>query len=756
MYDLHQLGWFSFQQLVLTIAKEVFGQNAMSFLSSNDGGRDGSFSGDWAVNEKTSLSGKFVFQCKFTSQQNYNIKFADLKEELPKAEALVKSGLCDIYILITNAGISGKMSAKLETALRNLGVKHVVILGSSWLFQTIQENNRLRRLVPRIYGLGDLSQILDERVYLQGRTLLESLKDELAKVVITTAYQKAAEALDIYGFVLLVGEPAAGKTTIASLLAMGALDQWKASTLKLSTAEQVVKHWNPDDPSQFFWVDDCFGVTQYESNLVHKWNHNITHIKAMLKSGAKIVMTSRDYIYNRARNDLKEGAFPILNESQVVIDVHDLTITEKRQMLYNHLKMGTQPLDFKREIKPFLEYIASLPSFIPETARRIAAPFFTKNLYISEWHLAEFVKKQESFLVDVLSGLDRDSVAALALIFMNNDSLSSPINLKQHEVSAVDRIGSSLGGCTEALNSMKGNLVQFVFTNDDPIWKFKHPTVGDAFAIFVAKSPELIEIYLQGSVIEKLMEQVSCGDVGIEKAIVVPTSFFELILSRLKNFKTTKAYKSEHLSIWGAKRKLQEFLTSRCSGKFLTQYIAESPDTLVQVTNPGLYLDSVAEVGLAYRLHHFKLLPEENRKAFVAKVSQYAVEGQDLYALKSTKIREIFTDKEYQDLKNKVEKELIPNLNDLTEKYQNNFDKSEEPEDYMDHLKGIFKILETQFEDEEEIIDKIQGEIENVDEWISQNTFDKPEKKARERLADEAIKLNPNEQRSIFDDIDVF
>lgn len=65
MYDLHQLGWFSFQQLVLTIAKEVFGQNAMSFLSSNDGGRDGSFSGDWAVNEKTSLSGKFVFQCKF-------------------------------------------------------------------------------------------------------------------------------------------------------------------------------------------------------------------------------------------------------------------------------------------------------------------------------------------------------------------------------------------------------------------------------------------------------------------------------------------------------------------------------------------------------------------------------------------------------------------------------------------------------------------------------------------------------------------
>uniref|UniRef100_UPI002024DF8E hypothetical protein n=1 Tax=Chryseobacterium sp. Marseille-Q3244 TaxID=2758092 RepID=UPI002024DF8E len=35
-----------------------------------------------------------------------------------------------------------------------------------------------------------------------------------------------------------------------------------------------------------------------------------------LKQGIKIVMTSRDYIYNRARNDLKESAFPLFNESQ--------------------------------------------------------------------------------------------------------------------------------------------------------------------------------------------------------------------------------------------------------------------------------------------------------------------------------------------------------------------------------------------------------------------------------------------------------
>ena len=55
----------------------------------------------------------------------------------------------------------------------------------------------------------------------------------------------------------------------------------------------------------------------------------LPQLHAMLRNGAKIVMTSRDYIYNRARKDLKESAFPLLNESRVVIDVRDLSDDDK-------------------------------------------------------------------------------------------------------------------------------------------------------------------------------------------------------------------------------------------------------------------------------------------------------------------------------------------------------------------------------------------------------------------------------------------
>jgi conflict system STAND superfamily ATPase/restriction endonuclease len=352
MYDLHNLGWSDFQKLCLTITREILGQTVESFQDTADGGRDGAFTGTWKTNGQEDLSGPFVIQCKSTSRINYSLKLSDLKDEVQKAKKLVAQGLCESYLLITSAGLSGPNAARIKARLKAVGVKHVRTFGSTWIGEQIRENKRLRMLTPRVYGLGDLSQILDERAYSQARLILESMREDFAKVVVTDAYRKAVEAINEHGFVLLIGEPAAGKTTVASLLAMAALDQWNASMLKLDDPGKVVEHWNPYEPSQFFWVDDAFGVTQYEDFLVQRWNHVLPQVKTMLGKGVKIVMTSRDYIYNRARKDLKESAFPLLRESQVVIDVRDLSIDEKRQILYNHLKLGKQPRSFRTEIKP--------------------------------------------------------------------------------------------------------------------------------------------------------------------------------------------------------------------------------------------------------------------------------------------------------------------------------------------------------------------------------------------------------------------
>lgn len=753
MYDLHNLGWNSFQQLCLTISREVLGQTVQSFLDSGDGGRDGAFRGTWKPNGREDLTGHFVIQCKFTSRSNYVLRPSDLTDEVAKVKKLVAQGLCDSYVLMTNAGLSGKRAEDIETLFLDAGVEHVLVLGSTWIAQQILENRRLRMLVPRVYGLGDLSQILDERAYSQARAILESLREDLAKVVVTDAYQKAAEALDKHSFVLLIGEPAAGKTTIASMLAMAALDQWNASLLKLDDPGKVAERWNPDEPSQFFWLDDAFGVTQYEDFLVHGWNRILPQIRPMLRKGAKIVMTSRDYIYNRARRDLKESAFPLLKESQVVIDVHALSANEKRQILYNHLKLGKQPRSFRTEIKPYLEAVADHPRFIPETARRLADPLFTKGLFLDPYYLGQFVENREQLLQEVLQGLDANSKAALGLIYMRNDALASPIELQPSESEALQRLGSDLGGCIAALQALAGSLVLHTQASGDSIWRFKHPTIGDAYAAMLVQSPEHLGIYIQGSAPERLVDQVTCGDVGIEKAVVVPRALFPMMLTKLEEITNSRSYKSAWLSAFDAKRDLQGFLARRCSKEFLTLYLERHPELLTKVSEPGLMLSVVPEVRLAERLHEFGLLPEENRKKFVETVSDYAAEGQDTDALDSPSIRSLFTGDEYGHLVQRVLAELLPRLDDVRVEHQLDHTSDEPPEEHMYQILSSFETLKKCFANDADAVKNIDREIRLANEWIAGHTADEPKRRPRV-LGKVGTSESSNTARSIFDDID--
>lgn len=753
MFQLHTLGWHSFQQLCLAVAREILGQTVQSFLDSNDGGRDGAFSGVWSPAPGELISGRFVIQCKFTARVGYCLTISDLEDEFRKAQRLAEKGTCDVYILMTNAGVSGETERKLEERFKKSGVKEVRVFGVTWLEDQIRESKRLRMMVPRVYGLGDLSQILDERAYEQAAAVLETMREDLRKVVMTESYRKAAKALDAHRFVLLVGEPASGKTTIASLLAMSSADQWGASVLKLATPSSVIERWNPNEESQLFWIDDAFGVTQYERGLAFGWNQILSEVKTMLRKGNRVVMTSRDYIYNRARQDLKEGAFPLFHESQVVINVRELTMDERRQILYNHMRLGRQSRQFRSAIKSHLECVANHPRFIPEIARRLADPFFTTSLHISKIGLENFVEKREQLLIEVCKEMDRPSKAALALIYMSNGRLPSPVSLTADQEEALRRLGSDLGECTTALKSLQGSLVLLVRSDGEAFWTFQHPTIGDAYSAMLRTNPELLGIYVQGSDVEKLMEQVTCGDMGIEGAVELPSSLFPLITRRLLPYARSSAYKSAWLSAWRARRVLLNFLAERCDKKFLAAYLASDNELLNVIANPRPSLEFSAEINLAIRLFKLKLLPEEVRRVLVENISRYARLGQDARVLYDPDLRSLLDKNEIARLSEAVRTEVIPRIAELRAELQNERTSEDDAEWHMRPFTQLLSGIEAVFPQSRRICKIITDERDKIEQWVLENPTKGESIPERDITVDEEP-VNRDPIRSIFDDID--
>lgn len=753
MFELHKLGWNGFQHLCLTILREILGQTVQSYLDTKDAGKDGAFTGIWQQTDNSDLKGKFVFQCKFTARRDYNLSITDLRDEIKKAKKLADKGECDCYILLTNAGISGELDSKIKESLKLIGISQYRSFGNNWLNQQIQENKKLRMLVPRVYGLGDLSQILDARAYDQAKAVLESVKDELSKVVMTGAYHKSAEALNDHGFVLIIGEAAAGKTTIATLLAMGALDNWGAETIKVAEADKMIERWNVHE-KQFFWIDDAFGVTQYEKPLATQWNHALQQVKAMIKGGSKIVLTSRDYIYASARRDLKESAFPLLLESKVVIDVHALTNDERKQILYNHVKLGRQTQEFKKHIKPLLESASNLPKFVPESARRISDPAFTKNLSLTEYGVGQFIEHPKEMLLDILQGLHKDQLAALALIYMRNDKLESPVAANKPEVEAIERIGSNQGACLEALVDMKGSLVQLLNIETGNIWKFKHPTIGDAFADLLISNVELIGIYLQGSKIESLFNQITCGNVGVTGAVIVPESLFPVIVDRLSSYTRAANFKNESYAIFNARWSSDRFLASRCSKNFLLQYIQRNPDLISRLEKPELYLEYRPYVSLAVTLIRDGLFPEESRRKFVETIIGYTVGGYDFYLLQNEELMGTLTVEEKERLFENIKGSFVTNIEVIRQRWESERNMEDTAEEYLEPFTSTMVLLKDHFNDMPDVQVVFSAQLTKAEQWIADQAGPPVERQPRDKYENLQQSQNFEIKRSIFDDVD--
>lgn len=710
-YELHTLGWKAFQQLCVSVVSDYWGQTVEGYWDSNDGGRDGGFFGKWKSKDGEMFEGSFTVQCKFSAKPDGTLHISQLKDELVKAEKLAKRGLADNYFLLSSKRLTGISAEKIKNKFEAIpGLNKCSIYGSDRISQFIRESPHLRRLVPHVYGLGDLSEILDQRAYGQSQEILSALGDDLAKFVVTDAYRSSLRAISKQGFVLLLGEPTCGKSTIAAALALGALDQGGYSTLKVRDANDFVSHSNPNEAKQFFWVDDAFGPTQFDWHKTTDWSQAFPHVNSAIRRGAQVVFTSRDYIYSSAKRVLKSSALPVINESQVVINVESLSQTEREQILYNHIRLGEQPKSFKTLLKPYLHEVASAEGFSPEIARRLGHPAFTRKLHVSSTSLKRFVSEPMELLIEILRTLDPNSRSAIALVFMRGGALESPVTLSKNEEHAIALMGGTNAEVRSSLTALKGSLVNQVRQGETVSWRFKHPTIRDAFASLVADDNELMDIYLAGTPAETLFGEITCGDVGLDGVkVIVPHSRYRTVLDRFEKFVADDSQN---------KRIAYSFLARRCDRKFLAELLEQKRDFLSTLT-VAAYLYAISDVGVIVRLNQFELLPEPERLKHVEEIKNLAVQIPDAGFLDSD-IRSLFKNEEMNEILDEIRDALLPELNSRVSEWKESWDGEEDPDIYFDELLSALKKFEDEFSDDAESLDQIVEGIDAIAEAIAE------------------------------------
>ena len=733
-YPLHFLGWNAFQELAISVAEVCLSRPVQTFLPSSDAGRDGAFIGRWdGVNP-----GRSTVQCKFTSKQGHNLSLSLLKDELTKAKRLVELGEADDYIIITNHHVTGESDLAIKAAFLEAGVKECQIFGADWINRQIRSSPKLRMLVPRLYGLGDLHDLLDGRAYQQAQMILSAMGDDLQRIVVTDAHRQSVKAISEHNLVLLLGAPAAGKSTIGASIAVGAADRWQCSTVRATSADDLQRHLNPEG-GQFFWIDDAWGSKQYQKQTAEAWNQVFPFMHSAMRRGTRFLITSRDYIWRSAKSDLKLSALPVLNKSQVVIDVHNLSNAERAQILYNHLKFGDQPKTFRSAVKSLLPAVATRGDFLPETARRLGSTFFAKNLLPIERVLTDFFASPRDFLRETLTGLSPECRAAIAVVFLNGGKVRSPVSASELEAGA-SAFGVSVASVRGELDALNGSVLLLALDEQGHYWTYKHPTVSDAFSAYLAGSPELIEVYLRGAKAETILYEVVCAGESIQGApLVVPASLSALLVERIQNVDILH---------------LRTFMSYRSSTAVNALLMARRPDVLKGFSHFIAPIKDDADASLLSKLHRQGILSEEQRLNFVTSVMTSLIDEGDATFLEKPYLEEVLNAEEMDEVRRLARETVFPRLKYYVDQLQSSWDPEYPPEEHFSRLEdSVMRLCDTLTVDG--VCDQTpMGTLARLVKTAVDRMEDEYQPSASTSGSSEAPKVNSALSDSIFRDVD--
>jgi len=744
-FALHTLGWKAFQDLCAQVMEEELKCTVSVYREAQDGGQDAVF----LVKRTDDSITVGTVQCKFSSKREQRLRPSDITGEVEHVEQLVAKGMASTYYFLTSMSVDADVAREIRERLAAMGVTKPHVEGKDWLLGKIKGSPRLRALVPRVYGLGDLSTIIDERCASQTLALLGDHRKAPNVYVPTAPHRSAVNILAKHKLVLLLGAPATGKSTLAAILATMAVDKNEVQVFKCEGPIELRQHWSPNENKRLFWVDDAFGSNLLMPEYVNAWIEFMPKLKTALDHGCHFILTSRTHIWNDAKPRIGSRNHHLLTTDTAVVNVGELTHSEREQILYNHLKAGSQPPSWKARIKDHLPLLSKEGRLLPELARRLADPTFTGHIKKVPDDLLRFISHPQKFLVQTFEELSAEQRAALTLVFLGQSRL--PVHLlPDHDATLVaTSYGVTRASMTQALLQLAGSLIVRRQDGDKEYWAFWHPTFADAISEILSKRPDLIDVYVRGATLDTLLTEVVCeGAAHVLDAVVVPLNSSEALIERLLE---TPDETSANENLFG-------FLNRRLPRDIVQKILERAPSLLGRCGEPPswLRLCRSEEIRLRATAHSMGLLTEDVRSATVTTLEEGALYSLDASFIQDDSILAMFRPFELMRLTAgllaKLDSEIAHKIAgcraqaDPDSDIDSQFEEVSEILDDIRYLVTVDSVFDNKFHDLTRALKQAKEEVEAEKSSEEEGSFfnSVPRAAQRERQAG----------RSVFSDVD--
>lgn len=745
---LHTIGWRAFQDLCSQVCEVMLGRPVEIFREAQDGGQDAVF----LIPSDADAAPIGTVQCKHTSDAMRALKLSDLTAELENVEELVKTGQADTYVFMTNMSADAPVAAAMRAKLRARGVRKPHILGRQYIVRFIRTSARLRALVPQVYGLGDLTSIVDERLSEQSRALLDSWIPKLRTYVPTKAHRDAVNAISRHGVVLLLGNPSSGKSAIGAIISTIASENPDNTVLALTSPRDFEAGWNPNDPGRFFWIDDAFGSNVLRDDYVQDWASAFSKLRAAIRHGNRFLLTSRKHIYEAARRRLGQRNLAQFADGSAVVDVGELTCDEKAQILYNHINFGGQSQSWRSSVKPHLPAVAAVRDFLPGIAERLGDPNFTKGLAPREDSLVRFMEEPREHLIDTINALDEELQAALILVYVHQAGFDP----RNHDVSASQAVAELTGYLLAKIQDRFAELMGSFLKLSGSKWTFAHPTIADALTEILRQKPHMMAALIRGATIDTILSSFTCeGSPLIRDALVVPRTLDEALVARLRRTP------DERHRNW----MLFHFLSYRASEPVFAKLVEQSPSLLRRSCWRSDLAGNDPQIAAYARANRLGLLPEDLRSEVTGILESSALANFDTSFFDEPEMLMLVPPLRLLGMGLALRATLLPSLEDRIDEIVTDADLDEEPDSHFKKLLGTLDRIETIGIDAEAsvLIDEARTQVAR-----SVKTLDERKREHEENSDDEVdwtyIVTQEKEEaptpatvaakRSVFDDVD--